>query len=202
MGNISKLYTKQEGLNRVAADLAEEHGIEPNPIESGTKWKAALGIFRMPMLNGPAAAVAACLIDYADEETGIAWCSEPTIARWTGRALRTVQRGVADLKRLRLVCITRRHNASSIYSVQWGPFLSAFHRPARSGGTPTARSGGTVPPEVAYYPSYLSSLNNLVVQAAENAASTTLSEEEKRGIQKEIGDFIAKHIPPSKRKDT
>lgn len=57
----------------------------PNPAP-GPKWKAEKGINRMPKLNGAVAAVMACLIDHADDElTGIAWPSEPTIAKWVAR---------------------------------------------------------------------------------------------------------------------
>ena len=128
-----KRITKAEGLNTAAAELAAEYDIEPNPIESGTKWKAQLGILRLPGLSVGVASLVACLIEYADEETGIAWPSEATIAEWSATPLRTIERAVPRAAKLKLVTITERDlrglKRGNIYLINWELFLAAFNRP-------------------------------------------------------------------------
>ena len=166
-----KRITKAEGLNRAAAELAAEYDIEPNPIEFGTKWKAQLGILRLPGLSVGVASLVACLIEYADEETGIAWPSEATIAEWSATPLRTIERAVPRAAKLKLVTITERDlrglKRGNIYRLNWQPFLYAFNKPRpgrdasvtkfktpiktprQSGGSAYRQSGGSDTDKVA-----------------------------------------------------
>ena len=176
-----KRITKAEGLNRAAAELAAEYGIEPNPIEYGTKFKAAQGVLRLPGLSLGVASLMACLIEYADEETGIAWPSETTIAAWSATPLRSIERAVPQAAKLKLVTITERQlrglKRGNIYLINWEPFLDASNRPRpgrdasltkfktprQSGGSDHRQSGGSDTDKVADDYSYLTTLKETTV---------------------------------------
>jgi hypothetical protein len=125
--------TKAEGLASVAADLCDEYNIEPNPIHKlGTKWKHRLGIDRMGLSAGVAGFMN-CVIEYADEATGIAWPSAETIAAWSCLSLSCVEKSASKAEKLKFVTITHRSmglvKRGNIYLINWEPFLDAFNRP-------------------------------------------------------------------------
>ena len=213
-----KRITKAEGLNRAAAELAAEYDIEPNPIEFGTKWKAQLGILRLPGLSVGVASLVACLIEYADEETGIAWPSEATIAEWSATPLRTIERAVPRAAKLKLVTITERDlrglKRGNIYRLNWQPFLYAFNKPRpgrdasvtkfktpiktprQSGGSAYRQSGGSDTDKVADDYSYCIPLKETTVVHPPSAAGTNVIlpwREKERGIQ---GKQVEKPSPP------
>jgi hypothetical protein len=149
-GANAKRNSKAEGLTRRAQELCDECGIEPNPIQPGTKWKAQLGILRMPKLTLGVASLTACLIEYADEETGIAWPSEETIAEWSATPLRSIQRAAPKAAKLGLVTIYKRSvghlKHGNVYLIDWKPFLHCFNKPRptrQNGGSPYRQSGGS-----------------------------------------------------------
>jgi hypothetical protein len=213
--------TKAEGLTRAAEELVAEYEIEPNPIEPGTKWKAQLGILRIPGLTLGVASLMACLIEYADEETGIAWPSEETIAEWSASSLRSIERAVPRAAELGLVKITQRElrglKRGNIYLLNWDPFLNAFNRPRpsrrvtpnnttrQSGGSAYRQSGGSGPAKVADDYSYLdTTLNETTVVRPPSVADTNVivlpeGKKEKEGIQREevVEGLSPHHKPPA-----
>jgi hypothetical protein len=208
-------HTKAEGLARAAEELAAAYDIEPNPIEFGTKWKAQLGILRMPGLSLGVASLMACLIEYADEEMGIAWPSETTIAAWAATSLRSIERAVPRAAKLRLVTVTERDlrglKRGNIYLINWQPFLDAFNRPRpgrdasvtkfktprQSGGSAYRQSGGSDTDKVADDYSYLTTLKETTVVHPSSTAGTPGKilpmGEKRRGKQ---GEQVEKHSPP------
>jgi hypothetical protein len=88
----------------------------------GKKWQAMKALARMN-LNGAEYAVLVCLIDHANENTGLCYPSESRIAAWTNRPERTVKRAIASLKQRRLYRIVRRAGTSNRYYLNWPKLL-------------------------------------------------------------------------------
>jgi hypothetical protein len=201
---VNQPYTKQEGYAHKAVELCEEYEIEANPI-SEPKWKLTLGLNRMPIVHG-VSRLLACLIEYADEATGIAWPSETTIAKWAATPLKTIKRAVPLAAKLGLISIYRRQlrglKRGNIYLLNWHPFVMAFNKPrpgqnkgGQSGPSGWGQIGPSVGDKVAHDYSYMIPLNKITV-VQPSAGTPNPESNKKEGKQERVVNFN-----PSKRRD-
>jgi hypothetical protein len=141
--------------------LSRNGRLSDNP-PPGPKWKAIQGLASLG-LNAPCHDVMVCLIFHANINTGLCYPSEHTIAAWTRRPLRTVERAVTMLAKKGFVSIERKKRnkktavVSNYYELEWKRLFDAYNhqeRSARSGGSLSppddgaiAKSGGSLPPK-------------------------------------------------------
>jgi hypothetical protein len=183
--------------------LRDENGNRlPNNPPPGPKWKAKKALARLH-LNGAEYVVLACLIDRANQQTGLCYPSEEFIAGWTCRPKRTVERAIASLRGTRLIQVIDRGTTSNRYVINWRPLFAAFtemerfeteskKRHAPKVAAHPAKSGGTDLQKVAAKPLKIEPCNknprHEVVHPLSAAALVSFFNEENKGIQREPVD--------------
>jgi hypothetical protein len=130
---MSRDWTDADEENRREAIIERRRENEPelpaNP-PPGPKWQALTGLGRLN-LNGAQHAVMLCLVDRANQRTGLCYPSEEFISGWTGRQLRVVERAIETLKDRGLLIVKKRFNAktrtvSNRYYIAWPLLFTAF----------------------------------------------------------------------------
>jgi hypothetical protein len=124
--------TRADAFDSLLEGLAEEHGIDRNPVP-GEKWQAKAGVPRMRKLCGSVQSLMACLIDLTHDEWGFCFPSRKYLQLWTGRTRWAIDRALAKAKGLGLVRTIERRidydlSDSTIVIVNWTPFFAAFQR--------------------------------------------------------------------------
>lgn len=142
---------------RIIADGELADGRRPPPLPAnpapGAKWKAKQALAFLN-LNGPDHDVALCLLEHANNKTGLCYPSEERISAWTARTLRTVRRSVKPISLAGIAKVGRRKNRRGTVSNHYwinGPLLFAAYEKQKVASR-SAKSGRSLIQKVAAEP--------------------------------------------------